>query len=405
LAYHQRVFLPAPWFLALALVAGLLVLLPARRLQLAGMSARTIGTYALFVWLLGLAVIARPGVTRFLIPILLIAYIALIGPINYLVLRRIDRREWAWFTMPSLIVVFAVGAYGFGAALRGSEVVVNEIATVRGAAGATTGSAQVYLGVFSPSRQAYQRGREALESGRLGEAKVEFERELTRTHQAEQESLERGTLTVADLELDCLRHRVTRGGNWEAIGIEAPWRDVLSRITGGPAEAHGVQQRIGVFQQEGEAGGHVAVQDHALGNTYKIHRTKLIVLLIQALEMLENITGGHKRATAGGDKAYDEASFVKALREMNITPHVHQYEGRASNIDGRTTRHPGYRLSQIVRKRIEEHFGWGKTIGRIRQTVFRGLRRVDQQFKLTMTASNLMRLARMPGVVPAGVLQ
>jgi hypothetical protein len=76
LAYHQRVFLPAPWFLALALVAGLLVLLPARRLQLAGMSARTIGTYALFVWLLGLAVIARPGVTRFLIPILLIAYIA-----------------------------------------------------------------------------------------------------------------------------------------------------------------------------------------------------------------------------------------------------------------------------------------------------------------------------------------
>jgi hypothetical protein len=75
-AYHQPVLLPAPWFLALALVAGLLVLLPARRLQLAGMSGRTIGTYALFVWLLGLAVIARPGVTRFLIPILLIAYIA-----------------------------------------------------------------------------------------------------------------------------------------------------------------------------------------------------------------------------------------------------------------------------------------------------------------------------------------
>jgi hypothetical protein len=62
-------------------------------------------------------------------------------------------------------------------------------------------------------------------------------------------------------------------------------------------------------------------------------------------------------------------------------------------------------LSQIVRKRIEEHFGWGKTIGRLRQTTFRGLQRVDQQFKLTMTASNLMRLARMPGVVPAGVPQ
>ncbi len=87
---------------------------------------------------------------------LLIAYIALIGPINYLVLRRLDRREWAWFTMPALIVVFAVGAYGFGAALRGSEVIVNEIAIVRGAAGTTDGAGLVYLGVFSPSRQAYQ---------------------------------------------------------------------------------------------------------------------------------------------------------------------------------------------------------------------------------------------------------
>ena len=88
--------------------------------------------------------------------LLLIAYIALIGPINYFVLRRLDRREWAWLTMPLLIVIFAVGAYGFGALLRGSEVIVNEIAIVRGASGATAGSAQVYLGVFSPARQAYQ---------------------------------------------------------------------------------------------------------------------------------------------------------------------------------------------------------------------------------------------------------
>jgi hypothetical protein len=87
---------------------------------------------------------------------LLIAYVILIGPLNYLVLRRLDRREWAWFTMPSLIVVFAVGAYGFGAALRGSEVIVNEIAIVRGAAGVTDGSAQIYLGIFSPSRRGYE---------------------------------------------------------------------------------------------------------------------------------------------------------------------------------------------------------------------------------------------------------
>ena len=68
--------IPAPWFLALALVVALVVLLPARRLQLGGLSGRAIGIYVLFVWALGMAVIVRPGVTRFLIPILLVAYIA-----------------------------------------------------------------------------------------------------------------------------------------------------------------------------------------------------------------------------------------------------------------------------------------------------------------------------------------
>ena len=87
---------------------------------------------------------------------LLGAYILLIGPINYLVLKRLDRREWAWVTMPILVIVFAAGAYGFGAALRGSEVIVNQIAIVRGAPGATDGTAQIYVGVFSPSRTVYQ---------------------------------------------------------------------------------------------------------------------------------------------------------------------------------------------------------------------------------------------------------
>ena len=87
---------------------------------------------------------------------LLGAYILLIGPINYLVLRRLDRREWAWVTMPVLIIAFAAGAYGFGSLLRGSELIVNEVAIVRGAPGATDGTAQVYLGIFSPSRGTYQ---------------------------------------------------------------------------------------------------------------------------------------------------------------------------------------------------------------------------------------------------------
>jgi len=74
-------------------------------------------------------------------------------------------------------------------------------------------------------------------------------------------------------------------------------------------------------------------------------------------------------------------------------------------VGGRTTRHAGYAASQIVHKRIEEHFGWAQTIGRIRQTMYRGLQRVDQQFKLTMTASNIVRMARIPCAAQPGVLQ
>ncbi len=87
--------------------------------------------------------------------LLLGAYIVLIGPVNYLVLRRLDKREWAWVTMPALIALFAVAAFGFGALLRGTDVLLNEVAIVRGAPGATVGSAQVYVGVFSPTRANY----------------------------------------------------------------------------------------------------------------------------------------------------------------------------------------------------------------------------------------------------------
>ena len=98
--------------------------------------------------------LALPPVTGLIV--LLGAYILLIGPLNYVVLRRLNRREWAWLTMPLLIVVFTVGAYGFGAALRGNDVIVNEIAIVTGAPGATDGSGQIYVGIFSPSRGRYQ---------------------------------------------------------------------------------------------------------------------------------------------------------------------------------------------------------------------------------------------------------
>jgi transposase len=125
-----------------------------------------------------------------------------------------------------------------------------------------------------------------------------------------------------------------------------------------------------------------------------------------ALQLLDTVPGCHPK-TLGADKAYDTAGFIAACRQRKVTPHVAQNDGRrgGSGIDGRTTRHDGYRISQVIRKRIEEHFGWGKTIGRIRQTVFRGIQRVDQHFKLTMTASNLTRMARIMSTAPQGAMQ
>lgn len=98
--------------------------------------------------------LALPSITGLLV--LLFGYIVLIGPVNYLVLRRLDRREWAWITMPVLIAAFVAASFGLGAAVRGLDVILNEVAIVRGAPGATEGTAQVYLGVFSPSRGTYQ---------------------------------------------------------------------------------------------------------------------------------------------------------------------------------------------------------------------------------------------------------
>jgi transposase len=125
-----------------------------------------------------------------------------------------------------------------------------------------------------------------------------------------------------------------------------------------------------------------------------------------ALAMLDTLPGSQPR-TVGADKAYDTADFVADCRDRKVVPHVAQNDTRrgGSAIDGRTTRHDGYQISQTIRKRIEEHFGWGKTVGEIRQTVCRGIKRVDQHFKLTMMASNLVRIARMPFVVQQGALQ
>lgn len=125
-----------------------------------------------------------------------------------------------------------------------------------------------------------------------------------------------------------------------------------------------------------------------------------------ALAMLDTVPGAYPK-TLGADKAYDTQDFVDACRTRNVTPHIACNDTRigGSALDGRTTRHTGYGISQTIRKRIEEHFGWGKTVGRIRQTVYRGIRRVDQHFKLTMMASNIVRMARMLMPTPQGARQ
>jgi len=112
-----------------------------------------------------------------------------------------------------------------------------------------------------------------------------------------------------------------------------------------------------------------------------------------AVEMVAEVAG-KQRMTVGGDKGYDTNDFVADMRGMNTTPHVAQNTERkgGSAIDGRTTRHAGYQVSQRIRKRIEEAFGWIKTVGNLRKTRHRGVAKVDWYFTLALSAYNLVRM-------------
>jgi transposase len=105
---------------------------------------------------------------------------------------------------------------------------------------------------------------------------------------------------------------------------------------------------------------------------------------------------GRRRATVGGDKHYDDRDFVGCLRTLNVTPHVAQKEITA--LDARTTRYSGYGVSQRFRKRVEEVFGWLKTVGLCRQTRFRGRARVGWMFTFAVAAYNLVRLRNLRAV-------
>jgi len=111
-----------------------------------------------------------------------------------------------------------------------------------------------------------------------------------------------------------------------------------------------------------------------------------------ALEMLEARTG-RRRVPVGGDKGYDVHEFVADVRDLGVTPHVAQnHRNRRSAIDARTTRHVGYESSQRKRKRVEEVFGWLKTVGLLRQTRYRGKERVGWMFTFATAVYNLVRI-------------
>ena len=131
-----------------------------------------------------------------------------------------------------------------------------------------------------------------------------------------------------------------------------------------------------------------------------------------ALDMIDKhrpveAEGGKRRVTLGGDKGFDVADFVKELREREVTPHVAVQDHltktgkrRKTKIDGRTTRHPGYTVSQRIRKRIEEVFGWVKVQGGQGKTKFRGRNRVEASFTLALAAYDLIRLPRLLAEMP-----
>jgi hypothetical protein len=114
------------------------------------------------------------------------------------------------------------------------------------------------------------------------------------------------------------------------------------------------------------------------------------VMLNDAIQAADNVDAS---ITVGADKGYDAQEFIDACLGMNVTPHVAQnISGRRSAVPDAIVATPGYAISQQKRKRIEQGFGWAKTIGRVRQVMVRGIKRVDQVFVLTMAAYNLTRM-------------
>ena len=122
-----------------------------------------------------------------------------------------------------------------------------------------------------------------------------------------------------------------------------------------------------------------------------------------ALILIDRVKPPSRGVTLGADKLYDAAAFIAALRSRKVTPHVAVNGAvpktgklRSTLVDGRTTQHEGYSISQRIRKRIGEGCGWGKTIAGLRKVKLRGLHKVRGPFTFTMAAYNLIRIPKLP---------
>ena len=140
--------------------------------------------------------------------------------------------------------------------------------------------------------------------------------------------------------------------------------------------------------------GHVLMENrHGLAVQSQVTQATGTAERETAPEMIGTVKTRNRRVTLGADKAYDTTESVQVLRGQRVTPHVAQNTTRReSAIDGRTTRHPGYEVSQRKRKRIEEIFGWLKTVALMRKTRHRGVRRVGWMFTFATAVYNLVRM-------------
>ena len=212
-----------------------------------------------------------------------------------------------------------------------------------------------------------------------------------------------GTLLEAWASLKSLRRRdgddggPPDGGRNPSVDYHGERRNNATHVSATDAEARLARKGNNQAARLCFAG-HV-LMEHRSGLAVDVEVTNAVGVTEweAALEMLERLPGSGRK-TVAGDRGYDNRAFVSACRERRITPHVAQFpttRNRRSAIDGRTTRHPGYHQSQRWRKRVEEIFGWLKTVGGGRKLRYIGVKQNQMWAEMAVAAYNLVRMARL----------